>query len=56
MEGAIEQSHFGEVGHLSVREYYRCLEEDAMALWFARIRAGRRGLIRRAINDTIGAC
>jgi nucleotide-binding universal stress UspA family protein len=31
VEGAIEQPHFGEIGHLSVREYYRYLEEDAMA-------------------------
>jgi nucleotide-binding universal stress UspA family protein len=31
IEGAIEQPYFGEMGHLSVREYYRHLEEDAMA-------------------------
>jgi len=31
VEGAIEQPHFGEIDHVSVREYYRYLEQDAMA-------------------------
>lgn len=31
VEGALEQPHFGEINHLSVREYYRYLVEDAMA-------------------------
>ena len=31
VEGVLEQPHYGEIGHLSVREYYRYLEEDAMA-------------------------
>lgn len=31
IEGAIEEPQFGEIDHVSVREYYRYLEEDAMA-------------------------
>jgi nucleotide-binding universal stress UspA family protein len=31
VEGDLEEPSFGEIGHLSVREYYRYLEEDAMA-------------------------
>jgi nucleotide-binding universal stress UspA family protein len=31
VEGALEEPHFGAMGHLSVREFYRYLEEDAMA-------------------------
>ncbi|MGB7219476.1 MAG: universal stress protein [Vicinamibacterales bacterium] len=31
VEGVPEPPHFGEMGHLNVREYYRYLNEDAMA-------------------------
>jgi nucleotide-binding universal stress UspA family protein len=31
VEGVLEQPQYGEIDHLSVREYYRYLEEDAMA-------------------------
>ena len=31
VDGALEEPSFSEIGHLSVREYYRYLEEDAMA-------------------------
>jgi nucleotide-binding universal stress UspA family protein len=30
IEGSIEQPYFGDMGHVSLREYYRYLEEDAM--------------------------
>jgi nucleotide-binding universal stress UspA family protein len=31
VEGSVEEPYLGEMGHLSVREYHRYLEQDAMA-------------------------